>query len=237
MLIQDDYAEAIRVFAQWARHRPGIVTIDADAIMKLQEDIDVRLVEQTPVEKRWLKERFPRSLQLTYRAICERNRIVPDERDLEQAYQLGFLAYNEERWKQRGLVPDVAETLDFLVAQDDELLLMSKGDERLQNRKFEINGLYKWFGEIHVVPEKTHEAFRTIVGRRDRSRVCAVGDSIRSDIIPACDAGIGGVYIPPPVTWKYENTHDGLPNHPRVLKLDAIGQIQERYDEIMRRQT
>ena len=105
------------------------------------------------------------------------------EDDLNYAYQLGMLAFDESLWRKTGLVKGAGQTLDFLVEQNDELILLTKGDTRVQKKKIEVTGIKNWFGEnIHIVPEKNEEVLSKYVNGRDKAKVWHVGNSIKSDV-------------------------------------------------------
>jgi FMN phosphatase YigB (HAD superfamily) len=199
------------------------------ALIELETDLGVQEVRNAPLHEKWAMERFPCALQRTYQKMCEDLGLRIEHANLEQAYQFGMLAFDEEQWRKDGLIEGVPETLDFLASQGVELVLMSKGDPRVQWRKVEIFNAKKWFGErIHVVLDKNAEIVAEVIGSREKGHTCKVGNSIPSDIEPALKAGIGAVYIPCE-TWKYERTHNGVPVHPRLRKFDSIIQIKENF--------
>jgi putative hydrolase of the HAD superfamily len=103
------------------------------------------------------------------------------------------------------LMPDVPETLTLL-GERHTLLLLSKGDAQEQQRKLEASRLAPKFNDIYIVPEKTVDTYRTLIGRRglDPERTWMIGNSPRSDIRPARLAGLNAVFIPHPHTWVLE---------------------------------
>ena len=50
------------------------------------------------------------------------------------------------------------------------------------------------------------------------------GNSIRSDILPALQAGAFAAHIPYPLTWAHEMA-DAPTGHPRFAELAAISQL------------
>jgi len=97
----------------------------------------------------------------------------------------------------------------FLRAKGARLALLTKGDHELQLRRLQRSGLRDLFDVIRVVPEKSPAIIRDVVSALGVDVGCAwmVGNSIRSDVLPAIDAGLRAVWIDAHV-WEYERNHD-----------------------------
>jgi putative hydrolase of the HAD superfamily len=123
------------------------------------------------------------------------------------------------------LIPSVAETLVELGARH-ELLLLTKGAPDEQQRKIDASGLASHFAAIHIVREKDVETYREVAARQalDVARSWMIGNSPRSDILPARAAGMGAVFIPNANTWALEHAEldatDG-----GVLRLGSFGEL------------
>lgn len=104
------------------------------------------------------------------------------------------------------LIPGVRETLEYLAGRHD-LTLFTKGHAEEQKLKIDRSGLGVFFGHTAIVPEKDAPSYRKLVAERglDPSRTWMVGNSPKSDIKPAIQAGIGAVYVPHERTWHLEN--------------------------------
>jgi len=149
------------------------------------------------------------------------------------AYGIGDMVFDEDRWTKLGvggMLEGTEDTLDFLASQKDELLLLSAGDREIQADKIRRNRLCNWFGEdkMYVVRMKSRAEFEKVVGKRDKENIWAVGNSIRSDVLPALEAGLKVVYIPCE-TWAYEAEHNGLPDDSRITTFSNIGFIKSQY--------
>jgi putative hydrolase of the HAD superfamily len=55
-----------------------------------------------------------------------------------------------------------------------------------------------------------------------------IGNSPRSDIIPALEAGLRAVYIPHPHTWRLEQADVPLQDR-RVLTLRSFAQLRDHF--------
>jgi putative hydrolase of the HAD superfamily len=105
------------------------------------------------------------------------------------------------------------------------LILLTKGDDRVQREKLARSGLGPYFEGVHVVWEKDADVFRDLVAQYDLEpeRTWMVGNSPRSDVNPAVEAGIGGVYVPHSNTWELEI--EGLVTSDRVTVLERFAEL------------
>jgi putative hydrolase of the HAD superfamily len=104
-------------------------------------------------------------------------------------------------------------------------LLLTKGDPLVQEGKVARSGLGRFFDRVHVVPEKDSDAFRKLIADYGLhpEQTWMVGNSPRSDINPAVEAGIGAVYIPHPNTWTLEM--EEVLDSERVTVLRSFGDL------------
>ncbi|HLJ22505.1 MAG TPA: HAD family hydrolase [Candidatus Acidoferrales bacterium] len=104
------------------------------------------------------------------------------------------------------IMDGVLETLAYL-ADRHRLILFTKGEAAEQAAKVERSGLQIHFDAIEIVPEKDAATYRALVNRHHvvKSHGWMVGNSPRSDINPALEAGLNAVFIPHPNTWALEH--------------------------------
>ncbi|MDU8944398.1 HAD family hydrolase [Ovoidimarina sediminis] len=117
------------------------------------------------------------------------------------------------------LLPHVAETLEALAGQY-RLALITKGDLLDQERKVAQSGLGEMFGAVEIVAEKNAATYREVFGRIGTApeRAVMVGNSLKSDVLPALAVGAAGVHVPHALTWALE--HETAPEaHPRFFRL------------------
>jgi putative hydrolase of the HAD superfamily len=129
-------------------------------------------------------------------------------------------------------LPHVRETLEQL-AGSYRLILITKGDLFDQERKLAASGLGELFDAIEIVSDKTVSTYERIFTRYGDgpSRSMMVGNSLKSDVVPAIRAGSWGVYVPHSVTWAFE--HDEAPvNEPRFKQLPHLGELGELLRQI-----
>jgi putative hydrolase of the HAD superfamily len=112
------------------------------------------------------------------------------------------------------------------VRRSDQILiflLLTKGDPQEQRRKIDASGLDHHFRSVHIVREKHVDCYLRLVEERalPAERAWMIGNSPRSDILPARQAGLNAVFIPNDNTWALE--HDELdPADSRVLHLNRF---------------
>lgn len=104
------------------------------------------------------------------------------------------------------IIDGVEETLAALRPHHD-LFLFTKGDLEEQQLKIERSGIGHYF-DAHVIAadKKTHTFVELAESMGlDGERTWMVGNSTRSDIVPALEAGLHAVYVPHPMTWHLEH--------------------------------
>ncbi len=183
-------------------------------IIEEQTQLDIRLIK----EKGFSIERFPSSFVHTLEAFYKD---ATDSEKLE-VYNIGM----EFTHVQPGLYDGVEETLEFLIEQKDDLILLTKGDPRLQVKKIQINNLDKWFRKTCIVDEKTVETFKDLGGGYNKNNVFSVGNSIKSDINGAVKIGYRAIYIPRD-TWDYEVA--AKIDSEKILTLSSFKEIKSVY--------
>ena len=104
------------------------------------------------------------------------------------------------------LLPHAREAVTAL-AQDYRVLLITKGDLLHQETKLAQSGLGDLFHGIEIVSHKTPEIYATIFARHGHGadRAMMVGNSLKSDVLPALAAGARGVHVPHHLTWALEH--------------------------------
>ncbi len=127
------------------------------------------------------------------------------------------------------LIPSVAATLQTLGARHD-LYLLTKGDHEEQQRKIDASGLAPHFRGIDIVAEKRTDTYLELTRHYGWpvEQTWMIGNSPKSDVLPARAAGLRAVFVPNPHTWILE--HDELdPDDAGVLQLKAFGELVEHF--------
>jgi putative hydrolase of the HAD superfamily len=128
------------------------------------------------------------------------------------------------------ILPGVPETLRVL-SQRHRLILLTKGDPSDQLDKLHRSGLRAFLHDVDVVPEKNVGTYEDALARHGTGPDAAwmIGNSPKSDVLPALAAGLGVVFIPHAVTWILELQE--LPEAPadRFLKLERFDQLTDYF--------
>ena len=103
------------------------------------------------------------------------------------------------------LLPHAREVVTA-VARDFRVLLITKGDLLDQERKLAQSGLGDLFYGVEIVSDKTPKNYATIFARHGHgaARAMMVGNSLKSDVLPALEAGAWAVHVPHGMTWELE---------------------------------
>jgi putative hydrolase of the HAD superfamily len=123
------------------------------------------------------------------------------------------------------LLPGVEGAIEEL-ADLGELVLVTKGDLRHQEAKFAASGLGDHFVAVEIVSDKSADIFKAICRRHGvaPNRCVMAGDSVRSDIIPALEAGAWAAHVPHEIVWFHERAV-APENHPRFVQLSSLSEL------------
>lgn len=130
------------------------------------------------------------------------------------------------------LLPGARETVEAMAARF-RVLLITKGDLLDQERKLAQSGLGELFHGVEIVSDKTAPVYAQIFARHQSGPggAAMVGNSLRSDVLPAIEAGGWGVFVPHGLTWELE--HAEVPaGSPRFFEVPDLGHLQRIVDEI-----
>lgn len=190
-LILDQFADEMTTWF-------GPYGITKAAVVEKQNEIDIAGVHIVGFQP----DHFPQSFVETYRyyqSLTGRARSVLEE---EKLWKLGIGVFEHEFEP----YPFMEETLDSLRTRGHELHLYTGGDPLVQQRKIERLRLERYFEDrIYVRMHKNQEALEQILsgGAFDRSHTWMIGNSVRTDVLPALGCGINAVYLKQQVEWNY----------------------------------
>jgi putative hydrolase of the HAD superfamily len=125
------------------------------------------------------------------------------------------------------LLPHAQAAVEAL-ADSHRVLLITKGDLLDQERKLAQSGLGDLFHAVEIVSNKTAPVYSGIFARHGdgADRAMMVGNSMKSDVLPALRAGAWGVYVPHGLTWALELA-DPPADHPRYHSLKALSGLAD----------
>jgi putative hydrolase of the HAD superfamily len=131
------------------------------------------------------------------------------------------------------IIPGVPETLLHLANRKHHLILMTKGAPAEQISKVERSGLQQYFSAVEVVAEKNAAAYHAVAEKYglDDDVTWMVGNSPRSDVNPALEAGLNAVFVPHDMTWVLEHEEIASPSKPnqKLLKVQLFLELQHHF--------
>jgi putative hydrolase of the HAD superfamily len=129
-------------------------------------------------------------------------------------------------------LPGVEQALAALVERY-RLVLITKGDLLHQEQKLAASGLGELFAAVEIVSEKDASTYERVFARHGTGAAQAAmcGNSMRSDILPALEAGAYAAHVPYPLTWAHEAA-DAPQDHPRFAELASIVDLPVWLDKI-----
>ena len=163
---------------------------------------------------------FGRNLQQCYVKLAERE-IGAQDLETVKGFALRILEQPLE------IIAGVEETLRHLSARH-ELTLFTKGRVDEQKMKIERSGLGEFFAHTAIVKEKDVASYRQLVSERgmDPAGAWMIGNSPKSDINPALEAGLNAVFIPHARTWTLERQELREPGPGRLLVLRSFADLR-----------
>lgn len=166
--------------------------------------------------------KFGRNLQQCYQHLAERE---VHGGDLETV-----LSFAERILKcPMEVIDGVAETLEYLSRRHD-LTLFTKGHPEEQKLKIDRSELGRFFAHTAIVHEKDADAYRRLTEERGMppDLTWMVGNSPKSDINPALEAGLNAVFVPHAHTWVLEK-QEIRPGEGQLLVLERFSDLRQHF--------
>ena len=165
---------------------------------------------------------FGRNLRQCYQRLAERH-IRDDDLETVAGFARKILECPME------LIEGVADTLEYLAPRHD-LTLFTKGHAEEQKLKIDRSGLGRFFAHTAIVKEKDAAAYGELVVSRgmEPERTWMIGNSPKSDINPALEAGLNAVFVPHAHTWVLEK-QDIREGRGRLLRVDRFGDLRKHF--------
>jgi putative hydrolase of the HAD superfamily len=189
-------------------------------IMEKQTEIDIARVHVQGFKS----EHFPQSFIDTYHYYHHLTGRATSPLEEEKLWKLGHSVYDQEVEP----YPMMEETLDTLATSGHELHLYTGGDILIQRKKIDRLNLERYFQDrIYVRQHKNTDALEQILtdGRFDRGNTWMIGNSIRTDVLPALLCGINAVYLKQDAEWTYNVIPIDATPSGALLTLTALSQV------------
>ncbi|MEC0204996.1 HAD family hydrolase [Paenibacillus lautus] len=218
-LILGDYFEWM---TEWFQH----VGLTTEEVRTKQMEIDVAGIDKLG----FASANFPQSLIDTYHYFGRIHGRESSRKEEELLYELGLSVYEQEIEAYPGMV----ETLEKLQEDGHCLHLYTGGETRIQKRKIEQMKLADYFKDrIYIRQHKNISALEEILtmGTFSRSDTWMIGNSLRTDVIPALTAGINSIYIKQQREWQYNLVELKQEPHNVLYTVSALTEVPEVIEE------
>lgn len=131
------------------------------------------------------------------------------------------------------LLPHAQEAVEAL-GRDYRLVLITKGDLLDQERKLAQSGLGEMFYAVEIVADKTPETYIRAFMRHGHGpdRAIMVGNSMKSDVVPAIEAGGWGIHVPSTFEWDIEKAEAPV-HHPRFRVVQNLGELEALVSQLI----
>ena len=135
--------------------------------------------------------------------------------------------FNETIYRPRKTFPDVEKTLTAL-KEKYTLFVLTKGDLEEQKSKLDNSGLNHFFTDRFIVSEKDSQTYQTILAEKkwQSTEVCMIGNSPKSDINPALNAGMWAIFIPYAHTWFLEDEPLNI-DQDKLIRIKQFSELEK----------
>lgn len=149
--------------------------------------------------------RLAPSFRDTYVRLCVERETAPDAGVAEECEGLG-----RDFMGNPGVMDGALDALAALARQVPTVIYSQASHPRYQLTRIRDAGVLSILPEdrVRITHRKTRDSFLEALdhfGARDPSRTLMVGNSLRSDINPALEAGAAAVLVEPYEMWHYDN--------------------------------
>lgn len=214
------FNQVIEEFAEEMTKRFDSLT--KEQIKQKQLQIDLKSIKQHGLAS----ERFPESFVDTYKHFCDLLGKKPNESDIEFLRELGFKVFQIPVEP----LPYMNETLQRLKEAGHELYLHTGGDRTNQCRKVTQLELTTYFEHrIFISEHKDTTALSDILKTIDAdfNITWMVGNSLRTDIVPALEMGINAIYIPTETEWEYNVVEVNVEPKGAFFTLNSLSEVPD----------
>jgi putative hydrolase of the HAD superfamily len=191
LLILDQFADKM---SEWF----GPYGITREEILEKHTEIDIAGVQAHGFKG----DHFPQSFVDTYLHFSALTGRKTSPVEIDSLFRLGRSVYELDVEP----YPHMEETLEHLIREGHELHLYTGGETYIQQNKIERLQLRRYFEDrIYVRRHKNTEALEQILrdNSLERSATWMIGNSLRTDVLPALQCGIHSVYLKHENEWTF----------------------------------
>jgi len=198
----------------------GYSEISPEAVRSKQMELDIAAVTVLGFKS----EHFPQSFIDTYNHFSHLLGRKRSALEADWLWKLGNSVFDQHNEP----YPHMEQTLNSLAESGHQLHLYTGGEALIQQRKIDKLDLSRFFGNrIYIRQHKNNEALEQIIagGEFDRSHTWMIGNSIRTDVIPALTAGIHAIHVKAANEWEYNNMNIDISPSGAFFQLDKLNEV------------
>jgi putative hydrolase of the HAD superfamily len=126
------------------------------------------------------------------------------------------------------LLDGVRETIESL-SGSYRLMLLTKGDLFDQESKLARSGMGEHFSAVEIVSEKNVATYRAIMARHgvEPRAFLMIGNSLKSDVLPAIEAGGMAIHVPYYTTWAHEVVPEDAVEGRDFARFESLRELPE----------
>lgn len=193
-----------------------------EEMKKKQAEIDLQRV----LVSGFSPDHFPQSFVDTYEYFTDFTGRTKSQKEVEILLTLGASVYGHS------IEPYayMEETLRELQGDGHELHLYTGGDPAIQMRKVTEAGLERYFADrVHITRHKNEEFLNGLIRAYgfDRRETWMIGNSLRTDILPALKNGIHAIFMPAEREWAYNQVEVDVEPSGAFVTLTSLSQIPQ----------
>ena len=206
------YDRAYERFARWVG---SICEVPYDEVLHMVKERDL---QETRV-KGFHRTCFGAAMVATSEEICRSSGVPFTADHAMTAYRIADSVFDEVP----GLHPAARSVLEE-VSRDHEVNVITLGDRVVQSSKLYLTGLLSRFTAVEIVSSKDLAVYSRIHSTNPGVAHVMVGNSPKSDILPALAAGWYAVWLEGASTWAYD-TVEFDPEHQNLFVVDDLSQV------------
>ncbi len=195
-------------------------------IKQKQLQLDVALISEHGLKS----DRFPESFVGTYKYYCDLTGREKKKDEIQYLRELGFKVFEIPVEP----IPSMNETLQRLKEEGHKLYLHTGVDEANQLRKISQLELTTYFEHrIFISEHKDTTALSDILKtiKADPNVTWMVGNSLRTDIVPALEMDIHAIYIPAENEWQYNIVEINVEHSSAFITVDSLQEVPDVIDK------
>lgn len=187
-------------------------------ILKYQNEVDMSMLKMFGL----FRPRFLLSWYDTYDYFCKQARVEPSEQTRKEIE----LLVNDVYLRRFENIPHSIETITKLKEMDYSIIILTAGEEEIQQRRIQQSGIMDHVEAVHVYQHKTPHTLKEVMAMHPAREYVMIGNSLKTDIYPALENDIWAFHLECK-TWAADH-HDIDRTHRKYVRLNDLSEVPEQ---------